>query len=393
MKNTSIIFTIILMIAVFMGGCNKNSSAPPEKQIKENTSKTLKVYTTIFPIEDFTKKIGGKYVDVKSVYPAGADAHTFEPTLKAMMDIADADLFIYNGAGLEMFIDKAEKTLANEKVEMVEASKGIELLRGHDHNHGDHEHEHGEDHTDGHAHENGDEEHGHEATEDEHDGHNHGHEDGHNHEAGHEEHGHEDHTEDKHDHGHEEGTEEYDHHDHGHHHHDQDPHVWLDPIHAIKMAENIKDALSEALPSAKDEFDKNFQNLKEELEQLDVDLRDTIDSAEHKELLVSHASYGYWQHRYGIHQISIAGLSPENEPSQKHLQSIIETTKEHGIHYIIYDQIPSTKVVKVVQKETGTKPVTLHNLEYLTEDDIKNKEDYFSIMNKNIETLKTVLGK
>lgn len=345
MKNTSIIFTIILLIAIFMGGCNKNSSTPPEQQSKEYTSKTLKVYTTIFPIEDFTKKIGGKYVDVKSVYPAGADAHTFEPTLKAMMDIADADLFIYNGAGLEMFIDKAEKTLANEKVEMVEASKGIELLRGHDH-------------------ENGDEEHGHEA-----------------------------HTEDEHDHGHEEGAEEHDHHDHGHHHHDQDPHVWLDPIHAIKIAENIKDALSEALPSAKNEFDKNFQDLKGKLEKLDINLRETIDSAEHKDLLVSHASYGYWQHRYGIHQISIAGLSPENEPSQKHLQSIIETAKEHDIHFIIYDQIPSTKVAEIVQKETGTKPVTLHNLEYLTEDDIKNNEDYFSIMNKNAETLKTVLEK
>ncbi len=313
-----------------MSGCHKSSPAESNKTMNENTNGALKVYTTIFPIEDFTKKIGGKYVDVKSVYPVGADAHTFEPTLKMMMNIADADLFIYNGAGFETFIDKAEKTVSNEKVKMVEASNGIELLSGDEHDHEDHS------------------------------------------EAEHENHDHDAHTED--DDEHDAHTEnEHNAHD---HHHDQDPHVWLDPIHAIKMAENIKEALSEAMPSAKEEFEQNFQDLKQKLEQLDVDLSEVIEAAEHKDLLVSHASYGYWEHRYGINQISITGLSPENEPSQKHLQTIIETAKKHHLHYIIYDQVPSAKVVNTVQKETGTKPIALHNLEYITEDDNSKKGFY-----------------
>ncbi|GIN94992.1 adhesin [Siminovitchia terrae] len=348
MRTKSIFFTVVLIIAIFISGCHRSSPPHSNKNVNENTSGTLKVYTTIFPIEDFTKKIGGKYVDVKSVYPAGADAHTFEPTLKTMMNIADADIFIYNGAGFETFIDKAEKTFANEKVKMAEASNGIELLSGHDHDHDEHgEAEHGNHDHDAHM----------EGDDDEND--------------------HDAHTEN-------------DHSDHDHH-HDQDPHVWLDPIHAIKMAENIKEALSEAMPSAKDEFEQNFQDLKQKLEQLDVDLSEVIEATEHKDLLVSHASYGYWEHRYGIHQISITGLSPENEPSQKHLQNIIETAKKHNIHFIIYDQVPSAKVVNTVQKETGTKPITLHNLEYITEDDKTKKEDYFSLMNKNIDTLKIVL--
>ncbi len=365
MRTKSIYFTAILIIALFMSGCNKGAPSSSNKNVKEHTSDTIKIYTTIFPIEDFTKKIGGKYVDVKSIYPAGADAHTFEPTLKMMMNMADADLFIYNGAGFETFIEKAEKTLANEKVKMVEASNGIELLSGHDH---DHE-EHGEDEHGNHDHD------AHEEEE-------HGDDDHGDHEE--EEHGDDDHGD------HEENEHADGDHDHDHH-HDQDPHVWMDPIHAIKMAENIKVALSEAMPSAKDEFEQNFQDLKQKLEQLDVDLSEVIQAAEHKDLLVSHASYGYWEHRYGIHQISITGLSPENEPSQKHLQTIIETAKEHHLHYIIYDQVPSAKVVDTVQKETGTKPITLHNLEYITEDDKSKKEDYFSLMNKNIDTLKIVL--
>ncbi|MBS4220257.1 zinc ABC transporter substrate-binding protein [Bacillus sp. FJAT-49711] len=332
MKIKSIFFTLLILTAAFLSGCNSNSTT--NKDINKNEQKKLTVFTTIYPIEDFTKKIGGVHVEVKSVYPAGADAHTFEPTMRTMMDIADANLFIFNGSGLEPFIENTKSSLSKEKVKLVEASNGIELLSGDD----DHDH-------------------------------------------GHEEEDHEDHDhadEDKH-------ADE--------HHHDKDPHIWLDPMNATKMAENIKNALTEAMPSAKDDFEKNFQDVKHELEQLDQEFQKTVEAADHKEILVSHASYGYWEHRYGLEQISISGLSPENEPSQKQLQAIIETAKEHHISYIIYDQNPVTKVADVVKKETGTTPVTLHNLEYITENDLKNNDDYFSIMNKNIETLKKVLGK
>ena len=64
---------------------------------------------------------------------------------------------------------------------------------------------------------------------------------------------------------------------------------------------------------------------------------------------------------------------------------------EHDITYIVYDQTPITKVADVVKKETGATPVTLHNLEYITEDDLNNHEDYFSIMEANIQTLQKIL--
>ncbi|WP_144461163.1 metal ABC transporter substrate-binding protein [Siminovitchia fortis] len=311
-------FIILFLIGAFiLAGCGKNSGQDDGK-----SKETLTVYTTIFPIEDFTRKIGGPHVQVQSVYPAGADAHTYEPTIKTMMAIAESDLLIYNGAGLESFIGKMESSLKNEKVVKVEASKGVQLLSG------DEKHEHDEEVHGG---------------------------DGHQ--------------------------------------HDQDPHIWLDPENAMIMAENIKNALSEEMPSAKDDFEKNYQDLKANLQQLDADLRTVIESAGRKEILVSHAAYGYWEHRYGLEQISITGISSENEPSQKQLQAIIETAKKHHMKYIIHDQNPAAKVVDTIQKETGTKPLTLHNLEYITEKDKQNNEDYFSIMDKNIETLKKALAK
>ncbi|MCG3056711.1 zinc ABC transporter substrate-binding protein, partial [Escherichia coli] len=85
-------------------------------------------------------------------------------------------------------------------------------------------------------------------------------------------------------------------------------------------------------------------DLKAQLEELDQKLETTISEGKHKEILVSHAAYGYWEKRYGLTQISVAGLSPTNEPSQKQLQSIIKEANEHNIKYFIFDQNLEPKV-------------------------------------------------
>ena len=82
------------------------------KPPKMKKLKPLKIYTTLYPLEDFANKIGGEYVEVESIMPSGADAHTFEPTTKKMMMIAEADTFIYNGLGMEPFAEKMAEALS-----------------------------------------------------------------------------------------------------------------------------------------------------------------------------------------------------------------------------------------------------------------------------------------
>lgn len=308
-----------------MIGCSQkqNETDQPEQGANDET---LTIYTTLFPIEDFTKKIGGSHVNVKGIIPPGINAHTFEPTTKIMIEIAEGDALIYSSEIMEPYADKIAEALKDENVKMVEASNGITM-----NGHGDENHE--QEQTGG--------------TEEEHtDEHNHG---------------------------------------------DVDPHVWIDPILSIKLAENIKDSLIELKPEAREEFDANFNTLKMQLEILNGSFDDLVKGKKSPKILVSHAGYGYWEKRYGIEQISISGLSSTNEPSQQQLQEIIDYAKTNKINYIIFEQNITPKVGEIVKNEIHAKVLRIHNLSVLTEEDIKNNEDYFSLMEKNIETLKKAL--
>ncbi|UII54879.1 zinc ABC transporter substrate-binding protein [Cytobacillus spongiae] len=342
MKRIYIFFFMVLMSFTILQGCSDNNQTTTTTHEKDQ----LVLYTSLFPFEDFAKKIGGDFVEVETILPPGADAHTYEPSSKQMIAIANADAFIYNGLGMEAYAEKISEALANENVQLMEASHGIDAI------------EHEEGHVDGHKE---------------------GHEDGH--EDGHEE-GHEDGHEEDHEEGHEDGHED------GHHHHDVDPHIWLDPQHSITIAENIKNLLAELKPEAKEEFEGNFSELKEKLTLLDKEFQDLVESVDDPEMIVSHAAYGYWEARYGIHQIAVAGLSPSNEPSQKDLEHIIEIAREKQIKYVIFEQNVTPKVAEIIRQDIGAEPLHLHNLSVRTEGDIEQNEDYFSIMENNIRTLK-----
>lgn len=349
MKISKWIPTTALVLSLFLSGCTNTQTIKNGQEKKENDK--LTVYTTIYPLEDFTKKIGGSFVEVKSIYPPNVDAHSFEPSTNDMVKMANSDLFIYTGVGMEGFAEKASEFLKKENVNILKAAEGIELIKS------THTHEH-----------EGEEVHSSEHNDEE---------------SLSEEHEHEGETTASGEH----ATEEDDH-DHG----DFDPHVWLDPVLTIDLANNIKNSLIELMPEHASEFESNFYGLKSELVKLDQEYKTTIEESKTKYLLVSHAAYGYWEQRYGIEEIPIAGLSPSQEPSQKELQEIVKESIEHDIHYVIFEQNVSPKVAEIIQKEIGAKSLTLHNLEALTDKNIKQNDDYFSIMRNNLKTIKTALN-
>lgn len=134
---TSLVMGSVLLLVTACSSNNHN----------ESSIEDLTIYTSIYPIEYFTEEIGGNTVDVETIYPPGADAHTFEPTAKTMAHLAESDAFFYLGAGLEGFAESAADALEGEDVTLAELGTHESLFahgEGHEeksahegHTHGD----------------------------------------------------------------------------------------------------------------------------------------------------------------------------------------------------------------------------------------------------------------
>ncbi|MFP3472342.1 zinc ABC transporter substrate-binding protein, partial [Micrococcus sp. SIMBA_144] len=68
----------------------------------------------------------------------------------------------------------------------------------------------------------------------------------------------------------------------------------------------------------------------------------------------------YWESRYGLKQLSVSGLSPSQEPTQKQLEDIIETAKSYNLKYMLFEQNATPKPAKAVQQELGLETLRIH---------------------------------
>ncbi len=97
---------------------------------QSNPHNGVKVVTSFFPLYDFAKHVGGNKINVTSMVPIGIEPHDWEPTAQQVQYLRSADLFIYNGAGIDKWADRIETKVK------VNASEGLPLLTD---NHGNHD--------------------------------------------------------------------------------------------------------------------------------------------------------------------------------------------------------------------------------------------------------------
>ena len=369
MKKT-MLATLTIVTALAMAGCGTANTANTSPQTDEGTSK-IKVYTTLYPLEYAAKRIAGEYADVANIVPAGVEPHDFEPTAKDMVALSSADLFIYNGSGFEAWVDNAVKGMDKNKTTVVNTTEGLSLLEaagGHDHDHG-HEGEAAEAGHDDHKEGSGAQGHG-------------------EHKEGSEARGHEEHKRDA---AAATGSTEEHAHEHEHDHGGTDPHVWLDPTMLKAQAEKIKSALVEKDKAHAEAYEKNYQQLAADLDQLDKDFADMVSKSSKKEFMVAHSAFAYLAKRYGLEQVAISGIDPADEPSPSEMKELVEHVKEHNISYVLFETLASPKVAEVIAKEAGVQTGTLNPLEGLTEEEAKAGKDYLSIMKDNLEMLRAAL--
>lgn len=185
-----------------------------------------------------------------------------------------------------------------------------------------------------------------------------------------------------------ESTHSHDHdHDHDHSHGDMDPHVWLDPSRAKTMFDNIRYAFIQADPDNESYYEDNYSTYMEELDRLDEEFSETLNTLDHRDLVVSHEAFGYLGEAYDLNQIGIEGLIPDSEPNPSRMAEIIDYINEHSIKTIFFEDMNDTKVVDTISNETGVDIEILYTLEYLTDEQLDNEDDYFSVMRQNLNAL------
>jgi zinc transport system substrate-binding protein len=162
-----------------------------------------------------------------------------------------------------------------------------------------------------------------------------------------------------------------------------DVHVWLDPMRYATIVRKVADALGE--PDAAD-------GLVGELEELDAEFRAGLESCERREIVTSHAAFGYLAVAYELTQIPLTGVSPEAEPSAKALEGLVEEVEKEGATTVFFETLVSPRLAETVAREAGVETAVLNPLEGLTEEEIDEGADYFSVMRENLATLRRALG-
>jgi zinc transport system substrate-binding protein len=168
---------------------------------------------------------------------------------------------------------------------------------------------------------------------------------------------------------------------------DVDPHVWVSPKSALKIAENVKNGFIAVDKANQAYYEANYETLRKQLVDLDAKFSSSLASAKQKEIVVSHQAFGYLCRDYGLTQMPVLGLSPDSEPTAQDLKRINQFVKEHQVKYIFFEELVSDKTANMLAKDAGISTLVLNPLEGLTKEQAKAGESYVSIMEKNLQNL------
>lgn len=161
-----------------------------------------------------------------------------------------------------------------------------------------------------------------------------------------------------------------------------DPHLWLSVKGAELEAENIKEAFIVADPRNKAEYEKNYTDFYNELEELYSQYDKKFNSVNNKGFVTGHAAFGYLSRDFGLTQNSVEDVFAEGEPSAKKLKELTDYCQEHHIKTIFVEDMVSPKVSGALAREVGAKAEKIYTIE--SKEDNKN---YIQSMRDNLEKI------
>jgi zinc transport system substrate-binding protein len=317
---------LVIVCAALLSACqNKEAKAPPQKK--------LTVVTTLFPLYDFARTIGGDRANVTLLLPPGIEPHTFQPKPTDVMNMNKADIFVYTNEYMEPWAKSFLNGLPTNDIMAVDTSRGVTLQKG--------------------------------VSEEEHEG-----------ESGGEGEGHDEHGEAGH------------HHGHG----GMDPHMWLDFANARIMVDNILSAMVAKEPANRDYYAGRAAAYKAELQKLDDEYKAGLSECGKKVFLHGgHYAFGYLAKRYGLRYLSASAVNADAEPTPAKMAELIKLMRSNGLKYVYSEELLSTRSAETIARETGATVLMLHGAHNISRDDLAGGITFIALMKKNLDNLRTGL--
>lgn len=189
---------------------------------------------------------------------------------------------------------------------------------------------------------------------------------------------------DEHQEDHDEHGHKADHQDHG----TYDPHYWLDIDNMIKMTQTLDTEFSKLSPLQSEIFHKNARAYIAQLQKLKSEYTAGLAECKNRTLVTNHDAFGYLARANKLENVSVIGLSSDEQPSAKNIAEIISAVKEHGVKTIFFEELINDNVSQTIAKETKAIAVPLQPLENISEDELKSHQTYLSIMRENLAKLR-----
>lgn len=180
---------------------------------------------------------------------------------------------------------------------------------------------------------------------------------------------------------------EEDHHEEEHshegHHHEEDPHIWLSPVNAKAMAENICAGLCRRYPENRDAFLLNLTQLQKDLDALYDYGQEQLSHLSCREMITFHDGFSYFAQCYHLTILRAVEEESGREASARELIHLIEETREHQLPAVFTEKNGSDAAAKIISRETGC---GLYALDMAMAGD-----SYFDAMYHNIDTIQEAL--
>lgn len=318
-------FALLICLTLLCACQNRETAAPAQSH------KRLKVVTTLFPVYDFARSIGGDKADVTLLLPPGVEAHSFEPRPEDIVRINTSDLFVFTNEYMEPWAAKLARNIGGRPVTVVDASRGVTLLKA------GAEEEQADSHGD--------------------DGKGHG-----GHEA--------------------EGV--------GHSHHGgMDPHMWLDPANARIMVDNIAMGMGLKDPANRDYYLANAARYNAGLKRLDDEFRAGLAGCRKRVFLHGgHYAFGYLANRYGLRYQSASAVNADAEPTPARLIDLVKEMRANGLKHVFSEELISPRTAEIIARESGASILMLHGAHNISRDDLAQGATFVSLMRKNLANLR-----